>query len=315
MTLHVISVISNPCRYKTRVKLFKEFMARMEATPGVTLWVVEAVTGRHKPTVADPDNPHHVVVRCDDELWIKENLINIGASHAIAAGARYLGWCDGDVEFLNHLWALETVAELQTRDFVQPFSDIIDLGPDCEFHERQRGLAFCHVKGPELGKHNRLGRWENKNYGCPFWHPGYAWFTTVSAWKIVGGMIDKAIVGAADHHMACALIGEVDFSCRYEVHPNYRKMLHEWQKRAERLCHNIGYVPGTILHHFHGAKANRKYVERRDIIVSSQYDPETDVYYDEHGVLRLTPATDDRTRNLRDNLRRYFRQRKEDHRA
>jgi hypothetical protein len=319
--LHVISVISNPARYKTRVRLFREFTERMKRY-GVTHWIVEATSGLHEPSIVDRCHPNHIHVRCDDELWVKENLINIGAQHAIQAGAKFLMWCDGDIHFLRDDWATETLSELQARAVVQPFGDVIDTGPDHEFHERQRGFAHCYIKGFELGPKNRFGGWEKcgpYDGGGPFWHPGYCWAFTVEAWDCLGGMLDRAILGSADFHMACALIGKADFSMRYrrdlgrDCHPNYRAMVKEWEARAERhIARNIGYVPGTIVHHFHGHKVNRKYQGRREILVKHQFNPHSDVHYDARGVLRLAHAHDARRRGLRDDLRLYFRARHED---
>lgn len=308
--LHVIIVISNPVRYESRVRLFHETMAHLEAS-GVTLYVVEAVFGDREPSVIDPENARHLRVRCDHEIWLKENLINLGA-RLVPADAKAVMWCDGDVHFHRSDWASETLEALQHHEAVQPFSDVVDLKYDGSVMERQRGFAYCYRKGSELHKDNRLGGWEG-GYGGPMWHPGYAWAYTKRAWDALGGMIDRAIAGAGDHHMACSLIGRADFSMRYELHANYRHMVESWQERAEQAVRrNIGFVPGLIHHGFHGYKANRKYVERRDILTRSNFDPYTDLHQDAHGVLQLTAAIDERTRQLRDDLHRYFRQRNED---
>jgi hypothetical protein len=71
---------------------------------------------------------------------------------------------------------------------------------------------------------------------------------------------------------------------------------------------DLGFVEGTILHHWHGRKSSRKYVERWSILVDNKYDPNTDVYYDEHGLLQLTGDN----HGLRDGIRDYFAQRNDD---
>jgi hypothetical protein len=307
--LHVISVISNPIRYKTRVRLFKEFMARIKG-PNVTHWIVEAVFGNREPTVLDPHNPHHIRVRCDDELWLKENLINVGARH-LPDDAKYVMWLDGDVRFERPDWAEETIAQLQHFHAVQPFSHVVDLGPEHEVMQTHKGFGFCFNMGDRLGANNKLGGW--KKYGGPYWHPGYAFAFTMEAWNAFGGMIDKGICGSGDFHMACALIGQGEYCHPRTVHPNYKHMIREWQKRADACVkRNIGYVPGTITHYYHGSKKDRQYTERWSIIVDNKYDPYSDVHYDRHGVLRLTDAVCPRTRGLRDGLKRYFRERRED---
>jgi hypothetical protein len=143
-----------------------------------------------------------------------------------------------------------------------------------------------------------------------FWHPGYAWAARREWIERVGGLIDWTLLGAADEMMACAMIGhplaihgDVQRQC-----PNYVRLLIEWQKHAATMNQDLGYVPGTILHHFHGAKRNRKYAERWDVIARNRFDPLADIKRDWQGLYQLSgnkPA-------LRDDLREYFRQRNED---
>ena len=302
--LHVIAVISNPVRYRSRVRLFREFQARMAAS-GATLWVVEATFGEREPTVLDASDPRHIQVRCDHELWLKENLINIGA-RSLPADARYVMWLDGDVSFERADWAHETVEYLQHYPVVQPFSHVVDYGPQGEVLELQKSFAYCHRQGDRLGPKNRLGGWK---YGGPFWHPGYACAWRMSTWNAVGGMIDRAVMGAADYHMACALIGRGEVSMPAGVSASYRDMVMAWQARAETAVGgDIGYLPGTIHHGFHGWKADRKYQDRWQILIGNDYDPNRDVGYDRFGVLQWTTPK----RRLIDEARAYFRARNED---
>ena len=294
--LHVITVLSNPVRYASRARLHRENQAR-QAEAGVTSWVVEAVFGDRQPEVADPANPRHIVVRCDHEVWIKEAMINVAAA-AIPADAKYLMWQDGDIEFLRPDWAMETIQALQHFKVVQPFSHAIDLGPDLEVIESHNGFVYQYDKGKRPG-----------DKYSPFMHPGFCWAWRRKAWDDVGGMIDKAICGAGDHHMALGLIGEAEQSLPGGVHPNYRKMVMDWQRLAGmHLQRDIGHIPGTILHAFHGWKADRRYQSRWSIVTDNAYDPEVDVIRDSAGMLRLAGNKS----KLRDDLRRYFRVRMED---
>ncbi|MGH7024519.1 MAG: hypothetical protein ACREEB_13155 [Caulobacteraceae bacterium] len=294
--LHVICVYSNPVRYRSRRRLHEQHQRRL-AEAGVTAWVVEATFGERPAEVADPANPRHIAVRCDSEVWLKEAMINIAAA-AIPADAKYLMWQDGDIEFLRPDWAAETIEALQHYAVVQPFSHAVDLGPDGEAIEHHFGFAYEYARGTRPGQP-----------GARFMHPGFCWAWRRKAWDEVGGMIDRAICGAGDHHMALGLIGLAEQSLPGGVHPNYRAMVMDWQRLAGmKVRRDIGHVPGTILHHFHGWKADRRYQGRWAIVVDNQYDPEADVTRDSAGMLRLRP---ERTK-LRDELRAYFRQRMED---
>lgn len=293
--LHVIAVMSNPMRYHSRVRLMKEFLARM-AKSGCTMWFVEATFGERGPQVADANNPNHIILRSDDEIWLKESMVNV-ARNRLPADAKYIMWCDGDIEFARDNWAEEVLHHLQHYHTVQPFSDVIDLGKFDESLETHTGFAKMYEDGHPFtpGKGT-------------FWHPGYAWAWRASAWDAVGGMIDRAICGAADHHMAAALIGHVDWTVPGNVHANYKKMVADWQAKAEAFKGNHGHVMGTIMHHYHGPKAKRYYVERWGILTENDYDPDVDVVIDKQGLISLTGNKP----KLRRDLRKYMGARDED---
>src|SRR3972149_3497987 len=140
----------------------------------------------------------------------------------------------------------------------------------------------------------------NTAYGN--WHPGFAWAANKYAINALGGLLDSpAILGAADHHMALALIGKANRSYPADIHPNYKKQVLAWEARAtEHIKKDVGFVPGTIIHNWHGKKKDRKYTERWEIYrIPPIYDPELDIKKDWQGVFQLT----DRNIKLRDAIR------------
>jgi hypothetical protein len=296
--LHVVTAISNPCRYKSRYALYRAFAARMAAA-GVTLWTVEAAFGDREHAVTSADDAHHIQVRIHDEYWHKESLLNHGIAR-LPMDWQYVAWIDADVEFVRDDWATETLHALQHYDVVQPWSHADDLGPHRERIESHTSFCFCHLKGHSYE--------QGRKYG-PFWHPGFAWAARRRAIEGLGGLLDWPILGAADHHMALALVGNVGASAAGGLHPSYYRNLHIYQDRAEaHVRRNIGYVPGLLLHHWHGKKANRQYQERWSILQKHQFDPDTDLKRDSRGLYQLT----NRKIGLRDDLRAYFRARNED---
>jgi hypothetical protein len=58
--LHVISVVFNPLRFRSRYNLFRDFKRHVEAS-GATLWVVELAYGDRPFEVAECDNPRHLI--------------------------------------------------------------------------------------------------------------------------------------------------------------------------------------------------------------------------------------------------------------
>jgi hypothetical protein len=297
--LHVISVISNPMRYESRVRTYLNYRPKMLAT-GVTLWEIEASFGERDYEVTTPDNPHHIQVRCDHALWLKEAMVN-RAINELPRDWKYVAWVDADITFDRQDWAMETLHALQHYSVVQPFSHAVDYGPKREVLQLHESFGYLFDQGFKLDIAN------SAKYG-KFFHPGYTWAWRRDAWEAVGGMLDLGICGAGDHHMACALIGEAVQSMPGGLHPNYYHMVYAWQDRAKAIRKNIGYVPGTIHHEFHGWKPQRNYQGRWEILKKNNYDPYTDVKKDWQGMLNF--ATD--KIGLRDDLRKYFSSRDED---
>ena len=296
--LDVITVIANPSRYKSRYRLYSEFAQHMERA-GARLTTVEAAFWDRPFEITQAGNPRHVQVHIHDELWHKESLINLGLAR-LPDDAEYVAWIDADIEFRHHHWAEETVEYLQHYEIVQMFSHAVDLGPErlgAPVVQLHTGFVYSYLNNRPFGN------------GYEFWHPGFAWAANRSALDKMEGLIDWTLLGAADHIMALALIGRVDQSMASGLHQNYYAMAHRWQYLAEQqLKRDIGFVPGTVFHQWHGKKADRGYVDRWKILQRHGYDPASDIMRDCKRVLRLAGNKP----GLRDDLRRYFLARNED---
>ena len=323
---YIIAVCSNPVRYHTRARLFEEFAKHM-ADVGAQLIVVECAYGDRPFHLTQAGNPFHLQFRTDQEIWHKENLINLGIQYLcqLDKNWKYVGWCDADIHFQRQDIIMETVHQLQHYDIVQMFSHVVDLGPKFEPIQHQNGFVWSYFQndfGPPVGPgYTPKLKGENRDYyggivggakGSGFWHCGYAWAARRSALEKIS-LFDKAILGSADHHMAMGLIGQVHRSIPNWITNGYREHLMNWQEIAEqRLRRNIGYVPGLIAHHWHGNKKDRKYVDRWKILIDNQYDPNVDIARDPQGLYRLNVHCGARSIKLRDQIRAYFRSRNED---
>ena len=119
-------------------------------------------------------------------------------------------------------------------------------------------------------------------------------------------------VGSGDRHMAYGLIGRAESSIHPDLTAEYRARVLRWQELAERhIRRNVGCVPGTIAHAWHGRKANRGYSSRWRILIDNAFDPATDLKRDWQGLYQLE-VHDDRQIKLRDAIRAYFLSRNED---
>lgn len=309
--LHVVTCISNPVRFKSRYKLYREFAERMLKEPDVIFWTAELAFGDRPHEITDYRNPNHLQVRSPDELWHKENLQNLMVERIPDDGLP-IAFIDADVIFMNPHWVRETVEQLEHYEVVQMFSQSIDLGPNYGLvkGETRIGMAYSFTQGIPAAEWVSTGydQRQLKTGG----HCGYAWAWRRSAFNTVGGLFDRSFVGASDWFMACGLMGEIDIAIPGNAHPNFRRRLLEWGERARGLRRNVGYVEGLLGHYWHGPKSQRGYFWRNSILETELVDPDVDLIVDAQGVHHLNDDGTDRYMRIRNNFRNYFRSRNED---
>jgi hypothetical protein len=300
--LHVVTCIGNPIRWKSRVALYKQFEEHM-LDSGVKLTTVEVAYGERPWELPDTPHVHSVKVRCSGHnlVWNKENLINIGISRI--PEAKYIATIDADINFRQRGWAGEIVHALQHWSVIQPWTHCYDLGPNGEHLQAHRSFCALYAAGkPVVQGANGVSGYE-------FGHPGYAWAYTRQALEWMGGVLETAALGAGDHHMALALINRVQESVHGGMTKAYREALDIWQDRAySHIKGELGALPGTIEHWWHGNKTKRAYVSRWDILAKHAFDPFIDVKRNTHGVLELAGNKAGLSRDIHN----YFASRDED---
>ena len=316
--LDVVAVVSNPVRYRARYDLFRAFEAHVLES-GARLTVVEMAFGNRPFEVTRPEDPRHVQVRSAHEFWAKENLINLGVSR-LPRDSRYVAWVDADLTFVRPDWVQETLQQLQHHAIVQMFAEAHDLCPDGLILNSFRSFAFSHIHGVPRMRGGQAGYGGGMpmtsmpaNPRIAYWHhPGFAWAARREALDTLGGLFDVAVVGEADYIMAKSLVGEGLDVLYPGVSPGYRKAVSDWQAQALKLRGDLGYVPGTVLHHWHGRKASRNYWDRCKILTDTRFDPSVDLKRDWQGLYQLVDHGEARSISLRDAIRSYFRSRNED---
>ena len=284
--LHVFTARSNPLHWTSTHRNWLRF-ARGMLDAGVTLTVVECAFGEETSSLRDGRRP--ATFRCVPKPGSgpRKTLLNIGVHRT--PEAKYIAWIDADIIFRRDDWALATLQALQHYDVVQPWSDAYDLGPHDEHiahHHRSFCRQFFHRQPMVASQGNHTGRATADLNTYP--HSGYAWATTRQAFDWVGGLFELGGMGSGDHHMSLALIGQADSSVPSGVSEAHAARVKRWEGRALRhINRNIGYVPGTIEHLFHGRKTDRGYQSRWEIFVKNAFDPLEDLKRNSHGVLEF----------------------------
>jgi len=295
--LNVIIVISNPCLYAKRYILLKEFVKRIEEEENyVNLFIVEMIYENQRFIITNKNNKNHLQLKTDIPIWHKENMVNLGVKHLLPKNYKAFAWIDADIEFDSNSWALDTLKILNgCKDIVQLFTNAIDLNHDKSNLNIFSGFGYSF---------NKKKKFSVK--GVNYWHPGFAWAITRKAYEKIGGLYDKGVLGSGDNIIALSIINKVSCMINDDYHEDYNNSMLEYQKKANKL--RLGYVPGVIMHHYHGSKINRRYTERWKILINYKYSPNQHLEYD-NGIL---VPTKDFTEEFKDDILNYFRERKED---
>ena len=336
--LHVVAVVFNPIRWASRYKHWAAF-ERMVHDQGGVLYVVELALGDRPFEVVKSTNPRHLGLRTLDELWHKERMIRMAIQHLLPAEARYIAWWDADIAFSKPNICQETLQALQHHYIVQCYSHAIDLGPNDEplwttpgfmfewvNHGALQGIrgagknpwnpASCyeHAPHPELGWSPISAQFGKDWKIC---HPGLAWAADREALdRIDGGIFDESIYGSGDWIMALSWVGLAKLALMsqdWKTNEFSRRVM-AYQDLCENEIHrDVGYVPGTVYHYFHGRKSDRRYsIRPNSFLVELGFDPRTDIKRDTQGLYKLATSRNPRSQRLRDALRYFARIRNED---
>jgi hypothetical protein len=291
--LNVIVVISNPCLYKRRYELLKNFIERMNKNKYIIIYIVELIYNNQKFAVTDKNNPNHLQLTSKTPLWHKENMINLGVKYLLPKDYKAFAWIDADIEFENKSWAIDTLKILNgTKDVVQLFSHAILLDKDESINLIYSSAAYNFIKFKKCTVENYI-----------YWNPGFAWAITKEGYDKIGGLYDKAIIGGGDSIM---MRGFINIESKNFINYNLEN-ISNYEKKCKEL--KFGYIQGIIKHYYHGTKENRKYRDRYKILYKYNYNSDIHLKYNDIGLLI---PTDKFPEDLRKDILNYFKERKED---
>ena len=302
--LYVLTCISNPNGYQSRLHLYREFEEYISKEKNAILYTAEMIYEGQEYSVTEKDNIHHLQLVGDDVVWSKENLLNL-LRKQLPEDAKYIAWIDADVVFSRSDWVKATINALQEKDVVQMFSECRDLYPDYTTIPNSvfRGIIHQAINNPLFSMEDGYGK---KRTG----HTGYAWACTADAWDKTDGLIDFSVMGSGDYQMSCALLGNVVASTYDKSYSEgYVDALQQWQDKASGL--SVGYVDGLCLHNYHGKKSDRGYGTRWKVLVDLEFSPQRDLIVGDNGVITLNKDSE-KYSELKENLISYFSSRKED---
>lgn len=297
-----VTAFFNPANYRSRLENYSVFRDALERN-GVALYTVEGYLEGAAPTLPPHERTTSLELSC--VLWHKERLLNLLIA---SLPPRYtkIAWLDCDVIFTNPRWYECACECLESGTVVQCFGEMLQLRPgqhqpwpgDPSIAGFVQGAADGAKPGNGgVGAHGRSG---------------YAWAARREFLDQVG-LLDTCILGGADHLMAHAFSGaRWDDPCILRESGGLYSRFADFQRWFERarpfLNARCQYVPGSIMHLWHGTLTDRRWQARRGILTAGHFDPTQDLGVAENGTWRWT--TDKPAMHAA--VRQYFHDRHED---
>jgi hypothetical protein len=238
----------------------------------------------------EPEVPGSIAIRGGRRncLWQKERLINLAISQ-LPPEVEYVAWIDHDLLFDNRHW-LDIGIDMIRRgvDAVQLFSEVHYLDRNGATERRNRGAVAALQSSGAVDDSA----------------PGGAWLASRAWLDSIGGLYERNICGGGD-----ATFLHATTKCRTSyLDRQAPKLRDDSLAYASRVAAKVGYVPGAVRHIWHGAKRDRQYHSRDEILRRYDFDPVAHLQVGENGALELSDAP----AGLADDIARYFEDRRDD---
>jgi hypothetical protein len=269
--LWVVTAYFNPAGFRSKRVNYDRFRERIEA-PGIPFVTVECALGGRPFEL--PAGPNVRRVHGRDVMWQKERLLNVAITE-LPEACRKVAWLDADILFENPDWAAETARRLDEFPVVQPFDRAVRLRrgatADDGGGDSYPGFAAVSARQP-----HRLLAGDFAAHG----HTGFAW---AARREVLSGrgLYDACIAGSGDHMMAHAFGGDWTSPCVDRIigaANRHRAYFVDWCRQVYPWVRaKVGFVPGAVLHLWHGEVGDRRYVDRNRELAGFGFDPAADV--------------------------------------
>lgn len=281
----------NPAGFHRTEANFCTFASRL-ATQKVRLYAAELAFGNTPFRL--PPIGNIVRLKGGDVLWQKERLLN-HLVEQLPPEVDKVVFVDGDILFGDPDWAIKTEEALNHADVIQPFDSAVYLPPQIQTFDDDP--KWMHKPSSFS---DRLRGGQGDKMECAI---GFAWAFRRDFLKRVGGLYDRAILGGGDTILTWGIWTPGTY--RFGEKMNAR--VGEYLERFRAAKPTPNFIKGTVCHLYHGSEKNRRYMDRYEIAVKHDYDPDHDIKR-VNGVWAWAsnkPA-------LHDEVRNYFLGRKED---
>ncbi len=281
--LAAIALHFNPCGYVAPRRNFRRFRQHFS---GCRLFTAEvSFDGEYHL-----DCDWQIAATADNFLWQKEAVINWMVARVPAEYTK-IAWIDADLQFLNADWAGQTSQLLDYYATLQLYARVHYLDPAGQLEQSCLGTIFAAQQ--ELnGSQTSGGAWAARRDLLQ-----------------THGMYPFSIVGGGDSCWLDAVRGIYDGRATTRRTPRLNAHCQQWMRRVGAdAAGSVTYLPGDVVHFYHGTLENRRYGQRYKMLELADYDPEADVRVGANGLLEWCSDKPD----LHQQMTAYFQLRAED---
>jgi hypothetical protein len=201
-------------------------------------------------------------------MWHKERLLNL-IIRWIPDSYDLVAWIDSDVLFPDPNWPTQVSDLLEQHALVQLFEQALLLDAAGRAESRCPGVAYRWRLDQSTALDIGVG--DGKS------HPGLAWAARRD-FIATYGLFDQMVVGGGDTMLVVAAYGAWDHWHARVLPEGLRQAWRRWAEPFNgALDADVGYLPTSIMHLWHGDTSKRKYTERLSILSGHHFDPEMDL--------------------------------------
>ena len=263
----------NPCRYSRRLDNYRVFRSRLR----VPLVAVELSFGDGFD-LTEQDADILIQLRGEDILWQKERLLNVALA-SVPSSVTAVAWLDCDAVFADPAWVEHSVECLREFPIVQLFTCLEDLGPcadiDLPNPARVERVATSLAAQVAAGADpNDLLAPARRKRAVRKLATGHAWAGQREVVEQIE-FYDACIIGGGDRTMASAFFGLASHAAQSLCMNGAREGHYRvWADRVWELVRGqVGAVPGTLRHLWHGSLADRGWQNRQERLSEFEFNP------------------------------------------
>jgi hypothetical protein len=267
----IVTSYFNPNRYLSKLKNYELFKHKISSS-GAQLLTVECAFNHDDFELKSSDDI--LQIRSQDVMWQKERLLNIAVA-SLPKEIKKIVWLDCDILFENPNWIVQTSELLEHFPVVQPYETLIRLPKGKTYYENEgtewKSFGYTRTAQPHLSFSGIFSQ-----HG----HTGIAWAIQADIIR-KSNFYDTCLSGNADHLMAHAMCGDFSSLCITKYLGSKGKMRDDFIRWAEPFYESVqgkvGYIPGNVLHLWHGDKKDRQYIKKSEELKLLDFDPSIDL--------------------------------------